>query len=130
MPSWCDACLTTASRPCLLQVISQAIANINIIAQASTSYEDVQKATQVALTTLSAGVQTLLATGDVAAFTASTDIGSLTNAVASTTLVGDVATPSPSPAPSASPTWTSINIPQATNRTTLTVTFTANDYTG
>ncbi|GAB4815968.1 hypothetical protein N2152v2_003014 [Parachlorella kessleri] len=114
----------------ILAAISNAIANINIVAQTATSYEDVQKATQVALTTLSDGVQTLLGGGSLAAFTASTSVDSLMSVVSSTTLVGDLVTPSPSPSPTASPTWTSINIPQATNRSSLTVTFAAADYTG
>ncbi|GAB4815031.1 hypothetical protein N2152v2_002077 [Parachlorella kessleri] len=73
--------------------ISQAIAVINTIAQTSTSYEDVQRATQVALTTLSADVQEMIATGDVAAFTARTSESSLRSAVTAATLAGNVQAP-------------------------------------
>ena len=76
-----------------MQAISQAIAVINTIAQTSTSYEDVQRATQVALTTLSADVQEMLATGDVAAFTARTSEASLRSAVTAATLAGNVQAP-------------------------------------
>lgn len=79
----------------LLQAISKAIAVINSITVASTSFEEVQKSTQVVLTTLSTEVQQLVTSGDVAAFEVKTSEASLREAVNTAKLEGTVIVPTP-----------------------------------
>jgi hypothetical protein len=70
------------------------VAAINTITSAATSSAEVQKASQVVLTTLTSEVQQLVEGGDVAAFEQRTSEASLRQAVVEAKLEGeDVAAP-------------------------------------
>ncbi len=71
------------------------MATINTITSASTTFAEVQKATQVVLTTLTTEVQQLVTSGDVAAFDAKTSETSLREAVSSAKLEGEIVEPPP-----------------------------------
>ncbi|GAB4815963.1 hypothetical protein N2152v2_003009 [Parachlorella kessleri] len=79
--------------PAIQQAISRAIATINSIAMSATSLEDIQRAIQVAVTTLSSNIQQLIATGDLTTFNAQTSAASLQQAVNQATLAGGSVAP-------------------------------------